>query len=206
MKIQCFDGKMAFLSNFWLCSFVYDNIYYTSAEAAFQAQKTLDTTERKNISKMNPKDAKRAGRKVCLRSDWEEVKRTEMYKIVKAKFMQNKSLADALLSTKDAYLEEGNTWGDTYWGVCNGKGLNWLGKILMQVREELQQELNSEESACSTQEGSIREYLIRNFSSLICSKCVDRHGCSHLANDGCDIFETMAEKINFDFTRMLKGE
>ena len=37
----------------------------------------------------------------------------------------------------EEYLEEGNTWHDTYWGVCNGKGKNKLGKILMQVREEL---------------------------------------------------------------------
>ena len=32
---------------------------------------------------------------------------------------------------------EGNTWNDTFWGVCNGQGQNWLGKILMLVRSEL---------------------------------------------------------------------
>lgn len=42
-----------------------------------------------------------------------------------------------LLATGTRYLEETNTWGDTYWGVCEGKGLNMLGKTLMQVRDEL---------------------------------------------------------------------
>ena len=60
-----------------------------------------------------------------------------MYLIVKAKFTQNKDFADQLVSTGDRYLEETNTWYDTTWGVCDGTGLNWLGKILMQVRDEI---------------------------------------------------------------------
>ena len=45
-----------------------------------------------------------------------------------------------LLDTGDQELVEYNTWGDTYWGVCTRirQGQNWLGKILMEVREELQ--------------------------------------------------------------------
>jgi hypothetical protein len=56
---------------------------------------------------------------------------------VRDKFNRNPDLRAKLLATADAYLEEGNTWGDQIWGVYNGQGTNWLGKILMQVRTEL---------------------------------------------------------------------
>ena len=81
--------------------------------------------------------AKRKGRHVQLRHDWEQIKFTVMYEIVKAKFTKNEDLKIKLLATKDEYLEEGNTWGDKIWGTVNGKGQNNLGKILMRVREEL---------------------------------------------------------------------
>ena len=42
-----------------------------------------------------------------------------------------------LLATGKATLVEGNSWGDTFWGVCRGKGKNMLGKILMRVRKRL---------------------------------------------------------------------
>jgi predicted NAD-dependent protein-ADP-ribosyltransferase YbiA (DUF1768 family) len=44
---------------------------------------------------------------------------------------------DRLLETGNLYIEETNTWNDTYWGVCGGKGRNKLGKILMVIREDL---------------------------------------------------------------------
>ena len=93
--------------------------------------------QRKNFLGLDPSSAKRKGRRVKLRNDWEEVKDQIMYEIVLNKFSQNEELRKKLIATGDEYLEEGNTWYDTYWGVCNGKGKNKLGKILMQVREEL---------------------------------------------------------------------
>lgn len=86
---------------------------------------------------LDPSSAKRKGRHVQLRHDWEKVKFDIMYEICKAKFSQNAELKDKLLATGDEYLEEGNTWGDRIWGTVNGKGQNNLGKILMRVREEL---------------------------------------------------------------------
>lgn len=46
---------------------------------------------------------------------------------------------DIKLDTKamNALFPEGNTWDDTYWGVCKGVGTNYLGKLLMIVRNDL---------------------------------------------------------------------
>lgn len=108
---------------------------YQNNEAAFQAQKCIEPKEREAFTKLNPSEAKKAGRSVNLRKDWEQVKVSVMADIVKAKFEQNIDLAKKLLDTGDAYLEEGNDWGDRIWGTVNGIGANHLGKILMDVRE-----------------------------------------------------------------------
>ena len=92
------------------------------------------------LTKPNPSEAKRLGRRVRLRSDWEQVKYDVMLDVVRAKFNQHPDLAQKLLATGDEELVEGNDWGDTYWGVCNGRGKNMLGKILMRVRAELRGE------------------------------------------------------------------
>jgi ribA/ribD-fused uncharacterized protein len=84
-----------------------------------------------------PGKAKRAGRNLQLRHDWEKVKYDVMLDIVFAKFYQHPELAAKLLATGDAELIEGNWWNDTTWGVCNGVGSNWLGRILMMVRARL---------------------------------------------------------------------
>lgn len=138
--ISRFDGQHRFLSNFADCRVTYGKIDYKNAEAAFQAQKTLDVDERERIAGMAPGEAKRAGRRVALRPDWEDVKRTAMARIVSAKFRQDGNMARLLLATGNAELVEGNTWNDTFWGVCNGKGQNWLGRILMALRQDMLQD------------------------------------------------------------------
>lgn len=74
-----------------------------------------------------------------LRKDWENIKISEMAKIVHEKFEQNPDLAEKLLLTGNAYLEEGSTWGDRVWGTVNGKGANNLGRILMNEREKIRE-------------------------------------------------------------------
>lgn len=158
--IDCFDGRYAFLSNFFETKLYYNGEVYLHAEGAFQAAKSLDPQLRKEFALMlkSPGQAKRAGRgkpfksstgetlKLQLRPDWEEVKDSVMYDIVYAKFSQNTELKQALLLTGDAILIEGNYWHDNYWGNCscercaNRQGRNQLGKILMQVRARLRYE------------------------------------------------------------------
>lgn len=134
--IDKFDGKYDFLSNFYECNIPFAGYNFTSSEAAFQAMKTRDPDEREQFENLGPGAAKRLGRKVNLRSDWEKVKDDIMYLIVSEKFFLHKDLREKLLATGEEELVEGNYWNDTYWGVCNGVGQNKLGKILMRVREE----------------------------------------------------------------------
>lgn len=139
MTIDEFRGQYYFLSNFYedeLYFIQYDGLFYNNAEAAFQSAKLLDKVQRRQFCNLNASDAKRFGRRVQLRPDWEQVKDNIMYEIIKSKF-SIKHLREMLLATGDAILIEGNTWNDTYWGMCRGKGKNMLGKILMRVREEL---------------------------------------------------------------------
>lgn len=136
-KIDSFREEYFFLSNFYEIPVEFDGITYTNTEAAFQAQKCADYEERKQFSTLNPSEAKKLGRKVRLRLDWESVKLGLMHDIVRSKFEQHPELAAKLMETGDSYLEEGNTWGDRIWGTVNGQGANHLGRILMDVRNEL---------------------------------------------------------------------
>lgn len=136
-KIDFFDGEYAFLSNFYDSEIYHDGIKYPTVEHAFQAAKTMNLNERIKIAEMKtPGQAKRAGRRVALRSDWEKVKFQVMKELVLQKFI-NPELREKLIKTDGNELIEGNTWNDTCWGVCKGVGENNLGKILMEVRELL---------------------------------------------------------------------
>lgn len=135
--IKQFRGKYAFLSNFYDAPVEYMGIRYKNNEAAFQAAKVTSNQARMAFKDLNPSEAKRKGRRVKLRDDWEDVKTEVMYEVVKAKFSQNKDLKRKLIDTGEVYLEEGNNWGDRVWGTVQGEGENRLGKILMQVRSEL---------------------------------------------------------------------
>ncbi len=136
--INKFRGKYLFLSNMYECPIVYRGLKYRCAEAAFQSAKTLDTEEQKRFTAMDGPTAKKYGYKVKLRDDWKAMKFDVMVEVVEAKFQQNPALLQKLIATGQEELVEGNTWGDTYWGRCNGYGQNNLGKILMELRGSYQ--------------------------------------------------------------------
>lgn len=137
MAITQFRGDYFFLSNFYPEVLYINGEMYPSAEHAFQAMKSLDSDVRLGISVCpSPKEAKTAGRLVNLRCDWDRVKVDIMHDILAAKFADPK-LAQKLRDTGDEELIEGNTWGDTFWGVYKGRGENMLGQLLMKVRKEI---------------------------------------------------------------------
>lgn len=140
-QIDYFRGPYGFLSNFHDCSIQYEGLWYKNAEAAFQSAKTDDVNERLPFMNYSGREAKKEGRKVTLRSDWNNIRINVMYEICKAKFKDNYELRCKLSDTYPKQLIEGNTWGDTFWGcVSDGKGSNFLGRILMIIRDEIIEE------------------------------------------------------------------
>ena len=143
-KISSFREEYRFLSNFYQHPFEYEGLVYPNAEAAFQAQKCSSDEEKiKYTTQKNPVRAKQMGKKEPnLPADWDEISYDIMREMLRAKFSVHE-LAEKLRATGDAYLEEGNHWHDNRWGKCTcekcstKKGLNQLGKILMEIRSEL---------------------------------------------------------------------
>lgn len=143
--IDRFDGEYAFLSNFYPSKITdVNDITYPTVEHYFQAMKTLRIEEREKIAAApTPGQAKRMGRKVALRSDWEQIKTRVMGNAIWKKFTKYPELKEKLLATGEEELVEGNFWHDNFYGDCycnkcqNIQGQNWLGKILMTTRQRL---------------------------------------------------------------------
>jgi len=143
LPIAEFDGEYEFLSNFYQFYFEWKGVRWNTSEHAYQAVKTTTGKEFEYVkNSRSPGEAKRRGKEIQRRSDWEQVKEEVMLDILRSKFAPSSRLSSRLLATGDAELIEGNSWHDKTWGVCNcskcgGRGRNLLGKILMKIRAEL---------------------------------------------------------------------
>jgi len=130
------------LSNFWLCDVGYEGWVYKSSEHAYQAAKSIKPNVRLMIANCEtPGQARRMARTLPLPVNWAEVRIKIMTQIVRTKFLMNHDLLKALIETGNENLVENNVWKDSFWGVYKGKGENWLGKILMGIRDELKAEV-----------------------------------------------------------------
>lgn len=138
-NISSFTGDYRFLSNFYPSEVELDGVIYPSVEHAYQAAKTLDKKERTVFHKHplpSAAEAKKLGRKLSMRSDWDGVKLQVMEDLLVQKFA-HADLKEQLSQTKGSLLVEGNWWGDSFWGVDNRKGgQNHLGKLLMKIRDK----------------------------------------------------------------------
>jgi ribA/ribD-fused uncharacterized protein len=135
--INSFSGEHRFLSNFWQAPIIYGGIVYPSTEHAYQAAKSLNPEVRQRIASLATSAmAKDAGKNAVLRPDWESVKIGVMRDVLRLKFM-HADLREKLLATAGRELIEGNHWHDRFWGVCDGRGENHLGRLLMEIRAEL---------------------------------------------------------------------
>lgn len=134
--IDKFDGtEHGFLSNFWLCSITFENDLYPSVENAYQAAK-VPRSDRSRFLQCTPGESKRILH--GLRTNTWYARRVEvMTLLLTKKFAPGTKLGQQLVDTGKAELIEGNTWNDTFWGVCNGVGENQLGKLLMAQRDSL---------------------------------------------------------------------
>lgn len=142
-----FSGRWWFLSNFYPSPIEhriewapddYVEATFATAEHAYQASKAQDARQVARVLRaLTPGDAKRFGSRLAIRPNWDAMRLDVMRQVVRAKFTQHDDLAEMLVLTGDRELVEGNTWGDRYWGACDGRGENWLGKILMEQRKAL---------------------------------------------------------------------
>lgn len=135
-NIKGFFYEYRFLSNSHICDIYFDGLLYTSTESAYQAGK-LSHNKRKPFTIMSPSEAMKEGRLRHLDSEkayWDTIKIEVMFIVLVEKF-KIPELRAMLLATGDKYLEETNWWGDVFWGVCDGKGKNKLGQLLMIIRD-----------------------------------------------------------------------
>ena len=152
-------------SNWHPAEFDYAGKHFKNSEQFMMFQKAwqfhrYDIAEQ-ILETSDPKKAKQLARDIEVPSDvwdrWDKTCRAIVKKGVKAKFAQNENLLEALLGTGTELLAECSPT-DTRWGIGVGiddpnrfdvskwKGSNYLGIILMEVREELRQELAEPES------------------------------------------------------------
>jgi ribA/ribD-fused uncharacterized protein len=139
-QITRFIGEHAFMANFHLSTLYVDGKPYPSVEHAYQASKAASEETKEMIRRAKtPMEAKKLGRALLLPEGWEEGKVDLMRRLVRSKF-ENPLLREMLRMTGDAELIQDNKWNDRFWGVYKGEGQNWLGKILMEIRQEILEE------------------------------------------------------------------
>ncbi len=141
MQVLGFKNEYRFLSNFWPSEVEFDGEVYLTVEHAYQAAKSNDVEYRRLIKDCStPGQAKKLSKKLLkqssIREDWDEYKLLVMLDLLRKKF-KHSELRNLLIQTNGMELIEENSWNDVFWGVCKGVGENHLGKLLMQVREEI---------------------------------------------------------------------
>jgi len=141
--IDSFTGQYAFLSNFFQSPLVYMGMTWPTVEHLYQGLKAGNSAAIGILDCKTPGEAKKYGRRIRLRPDWEMVKDQVMLYCIRMKFMQP-GFQENLLATWPNELVEGNQWHDNYWGKCycgrclaTGIHRNMLGRILTQVRHEI---------------------------------------------------------------------
>jgi len=140
--IKQFQKENRWLSNFAPCTIILDDITYRSVEHAYMSAKS-DDIKWKHFCRdtYKPGDVKKESKKIKLRNDWDNIKVDVMRRCIDQKFDQE-PYRSKLINTEDQYIQEGNFWGDKFWGVCmkTGVGDNVLGKLIMDKRNKLKGE------------------------------------------------------------------
>ena len=138
--IKEFTDDYRWLSNFYLCPIRYEGKLYKSVEYAYLSAKSEDAEwkEMCQLAEEKPSKLKRMSRFIDMRADWESIKIDVMRECLVQKFNQE-PFKTQLIETGDCYIQEGNNWGDAFWGVHlkSEQGENNLGKLIMEIRAEL---------------------------------------------------------------------
>lgn len=138
-KIDRFRGEYGWLSNFADVKIEYKGRTYNSVEHAYLSAKCDDAEWKQLCSENHPAgELKKLSKGIPIVPNWENQKITVMKQLLIKKYTQE-PFKTKLINTKGKYIEEGNTWYDIFWGVDlkSGFGENYLGKIIMDIREIL---------------------------------------------------------------------
>lgn len=136
--IEEFQGEYRWLSNFAPVNIEYDGITYPSVEHYYQAMKSDKQYIRKKIAGFeHPAQAKKYGGK--LNPDWTFMEKITIMELGLALKFSQEPYKSKLLETENQYIQEGNHWGDTFWGVDldTGEGENFLGDLIIKIRSKL---------------------------------------------------------------------
>lgn len=127
------------LSNMSYVDIKYGGIIYPSAENFYQAMKYKYNHERQYISLLSPIEAKKYSRNNPMTSEIFECDKLKIMLYAQREKYSQEPFKSKLLETRDCHIEEGNWWYDSFWGVDikTRIGENNLGKLIMQVRDEL---------------------------------------------------------------------
>jgi ribA/ribD-fused uncharacterized protein len=161
--IDRFKGEYRWLSNFWAARVTLDGVEFPSVEHAYQAGKILSPEVRERIRALPTaaeakRFSKKVGKVISYRPAWSETFRINLMRFLQWQKFSDPALRQRLLATGDAMLVEGNTWHDCTFGCCRcskcgGRGLNWLGVLLMEIRGELR----AREARMAVTEGRLRD-------------------------------------------------
>jgi ribA/ribD-fused uncharacterized protein len=139
-KIVQFKGDYKWLSNFYPCDIRFKGKLYPSVEYAYLSAKSDDKAWKKYCAdaKEKPSKTKKKSQYIQLVPNWDTIKLDVMRNCLEIKFNQE-PLRSWLIETGNSYLQEGNTWGDCFWGVDldTGEGENHLGILIMDIRSKM---------------------------------------------------------------------
>lgn len=133
-----FKGELSWLSNFQPVKVIRDGVQFPSVENAYASAKCKYKEDVEGFIDCTAAQAKRKGRSVCNREDWDEIKLSVMEDLCRQKFNQE-PFKSKLIETGDQEIIEWNAWKDVFWGkdIKTGEGQNHLGKIIMKIRDEV---------------------------------------------------------------------
>jgi len=146
--------KRNWFSNFvpYNVSLLEDGIEYRTPEHYYQAHKSLIYRERQHTAQLeSPGAAKRIGKDLTLRHDWNYMKVIVMTRAILWRLETDIKWTEQLMAHKPSErIVETNTWHDNFWGdcicskpECKIPGKNMLGSILQSLRDNILQSLRN---------------------------------------------------------------
>ena len=147
-QVFFYENDYYVLSNFSAFRVVFDGVDFDTSEHAYHYQKFGRKTPGHAVAAEYVRSARSAHEafkiaeqfKEMYRPDWYDVRVGIMKQILIAKANQHEYVMRKLLATGNRELIE-DSWRDPFWGWGpNRDGQNMVGKLWMEIREELSQE------------------------------------------------------------------